>query len=571
MIHLHLILTLVCCMHTLSSAAEKQTFRALSFGKTTEDYIQFTPADMSPFQSSLTGCAWIKRQNEARYPMILHFHDPFDEIIMGSNGYWNNVNRQSLRLTGRFPQKNAWFHYCLSWSAGGEQKVYINGEELGSRSALSRNLTMTGEICLGNREQTPKDSNYIFGSQLFKLNLFSEVLSSSDIRQMSAAGMCSSIEMKHESRRLTWERILTEPRYGHVTEFVPEECFQNFMAKLDDSTSQLREIQEYLLDRDMKLNRTDEKLQRVMKNLNTTVDTLEETRTQLNNSLEQLKESESALFKSRGTHNSTKQKLSEISETLNDTRSELAHTKIQLGEAQNEVREREARLNRTDDQLQQVMTTLNSTVDTLEETRTQLNNSLEQLKEAKNEIKEKEKTLNDTHVELTGTQTKLREVEGALKVCDARLNESLSRQEACDARLNESLFRQEACDARLNESLSRQMEINAQLNESLSLQEARDSRLNESISRQEACDARLNESLSRQEACDARLNESLSRQEQCDAQLNESLSRHEEGRNLGEVSRWDVLYTSPYLNKLFTRQLYQLLIGSWGMMGKSFL
>ena len=443
-------------MFTLSSAAEEeQTFLALSFGKTTEDYIQFTPADMSPFQSSFTGCAWIKRQHDAREPIVLHYN-PSDEIIMGSNGYFNSVKDQYLRQTGRFPEKNVWFHYCMSWSAGGEQKVYINGEEVGSRSATSSNLTMGGDISIGLNEQSSKSPNFIFGGQLFKLNLFSEVLSSSDIRQMSEAGMCSSIEKKHESRRLTWERILTEPRYGNIREFVPEECAVGYIKAITNQTSYLNsqlgetrrklgEIQEDLRERETRLNRTDNKLQQVMTTLNTTVDTLEQTR------------------------------------------SELAHTKIQLGEAQNEAREREARLNRTDDQLQQVMTTLNSTVDTLEETRTQLNNSLVQLKEAKNEIKEKDKTLNDTHVELTETQAQLVEAEGALEERDTWLNESLSRQEACDARLNESL------------------------------------------------------------------------------------SRQEEGRNLDGVSRWDILYTSPYLNNIFTRQLYQQLIGSWGMMGKSFL
>ena len=542
MTHLHLILTLVCCMHTLSSAAEEEkTFRALSFGKTTGDYIQFTPADMSPFQSSFTGCAWIKRQHDASAPILLHFN-PSDEIVMGSNGYWNYV-RGHLQLTGRFPGKNVWFHYCLSWSAGGEQKVYVNGEEVGSTSASSSNLRMGGDISLGLNAQSTKYSDYVFGGQLFKLNLFSEVLSSSEIRQMSEAGMCSSIEMKHETRKLTWERILTEPRYGNVVEFVPEECavgsdgyikaitYQTSYLKsqLGETRSKLGEIQEDLRERETRLNRTDEQLQQVMTTLNSTVDTLEETRLQLNNSLDQLRESESALLKSQNTLNSTKQKLEEVSETLNDTRSELADTKIQLVEAQDKVKERETRLIQTDDQLKQVMTTLNSTVlDTLEETRLQLNNSLDQLIEAKNEIKEKEKTLNDTHVELTETQAQLLEAEGALEECGARLNESLSRQEECGARLNESLFRQDECGARLNESLSRQDE------------------------------------------CGARLNESLSRQEECDTRLNESLSRQEEGRNLDEVSRWDVLYTSPYLNKLFTRQLYHQLIGSWGMMGKSF-
>ena len=230
-------------MPSLSSAAEKkQTFRALSFGKTTGDYIQFTPADMSPFQSSFTGCAWVKNQHDAIAPMIFQFN-PSNEIIMGSNGFWNYVHGQHLPLTGRFPGKNVWFHYCLSWSAGGEQKVYVNGEVVGSRSASSRNVGMGGEICLGNIQVDNKSDypHYTFGGQLFKLNLFSEVLSSSEIRQMSEAGMCSSIEMEHETRKLKWERILTEPRYGNVMEFVPAECIPYLMAKLDEELNLVQE------------------------------------------------------------------------------------------------------------------------------------------------------------------------------------------------------------------------------------------------------------------------------------------------------------------------------------------
>ena len=66
---------------------EEQTFQALSFGKTTGDYIQFTPADMSPFQTSFTGCAWVKSLHNASNPIVLHYCSIRDEIIMGSNGF----------------------------------------------------------------------------------------------------------------------------------------------------------------------------------------------------------------------------------------------------------------------------------------------------------------------------------------------------------------------------------------------------------------------------------------------------------------------------------------------------
>ena len=236
-------LSLICCMDILGSFAGSEgerAFLALSFGKTTEDYIEFTPTDMSPFQSSFTGCAWIKRQHDASAPIVLYY-GPSDEIVIGSTGCFNCASNRNLDLSGKFPEKNVWFHYCMSWSAGEKQSVYINGEELGSLSASSSNLTMEGEICLGNRAQS-RDPIFIFGGQLFKLNLFSEVLSSSEIRQMSEAGMCSSIEKKHETRALKWEEILREPRYGNVVEFVPPECISYLMTKVEKMINLLKEI-----------------------------------------------------------------------------------------------------------------------------------------------------------------------------------------------------------------------------------------------------------------------------------------------------------------------------------------
>ena len=53
----------------------------------------------------------------------------------------------------------------------------------------------------------------------------------------------------------------------------------------------------------------------------------------------------------------------------------------------------------------------------------------------------------------------------------------------------------------------------------------------------------------------------------CKTQLNQTLSQLAQSRKIEDVSRWDVLLTPSYLNKLFTRQLYDRLVGNWDMMG----
>ena len=468
-------------LFAVPTSGTEGTFTALSFGKTTEDYIQFTPADMTPFASSFTSCMWINRQHDASYPIVLHYVPGGNNIILGSNGYYNWVMSVNLPLRERFPGKNQWFHYCVAWSRGGTLRVYINGEEVGSKSASSSSLTMGGEICLGNRVQSPKQSSFTFGGQLYKLNLFSEVLSSSQIRSMSEAGMCAPVELQFESRTLTWEQILTEQRFGDVTEFVPEECSVDgpgyLKAKLYQITSQLRETQDKLLDKEARLNKTENQVEELSTALNRTESELEETRMQLNSSQKEVEEIKSALLKSEETVNSTQQKLSEVSETLNHTRTELGNTRNHLNLSQSELAEKEGRLNRTE-------------------------------------------------IELTESRTQLSEMERALNESETRLSESETRLRESETRLRESETRLSESETRLSESETRLRESETSLRES-----------------------------------ETRLRESETR-------LNETLSELEGGRKIEEVSRWDVLLTSPYFNKLFTRQLYLQLIGSWDMMGK---
>ena len=419
---------------------------------------------MTPFARSFTSCMWINRQHDAGAPIVLHHLYPgHDNIVLGSNGYYNVARNAGLDLRERFPGNNQWFHYCVSWSRGGTLRVYINGEEMGSKSASSRSLTMGGEICIGLNAQSTKHSYHTFGGQLYKLNLFSEVLSSSQIRSMSEAGMCAPVELQFESRTLTWEQILTEQRFGDVTEFVPEECLNKYVntpsylkAKLNETKSELRETQGKLLDKEARLNKTESKL--------------EETRMQLNNSQEEVEEIKSALLKSEETVNSTQQKLSEVSETLNDTRTELGKTRNHLNLSQSQLAEKEGRLNRTEIELT----------------------------EARTELSETKRALNESETRLNESETRLRENEARLRESETRLSESETRLRESETRLRES-------ETRLSESETR---------------------------------------------------------------LNETLSELEGGRKIEEVSRWDVLLTPPYFNKLFTRQLYLQLIGSWDMMGK---
>jgi hypothetical protein len=181
---------------------------------------------MKPFEMSFTLCAWIRRLHNARQPVVLHYHS--GEIVVGDNGHYNYVGYQNLDLRDKFPAANTWFHYGLSWKYGGSQRVYINGVEIGSQSAEDGwPLRLGGEIALGNQVGYKGWKDHIFRGQLYKLNMFSEQLSSSQIREMAEAGLCSAVEEKYESRQLRWEDLLTKQKYGNVTEFLPTECYDD--------------------------------------------------------------------------------------------------------------------------------------------------------------------------------------------------------------------------------------------------------------------------------------------------------------------------------------------------------
>ena len=231
----------------------KQGYTALSFGRTTSDYVQFRPGDMSAFANSFTLCSWIKRLHGASESLVLQYKP--GQLVIGGNGYWNYVNRH-LNLPGEeFPGTNVWFHYCLSWAAGGTQRVYINGVEVGSMAASSSKLRSGGTLSLGNA--ISKNSDYTFGGKLYKLNMFSEQLTTSQIREMANYGMCSVIEEKYDTRQLEWERILTKRRYGNVRDL-----------DIDCDNSIIRELQTRLTEAESELRLTKQEFRNTQRRLN---------------------------------------------------------------------------------------------------------------------------------------------------------------------------------------------------------------------------------------------------------------------------------------------------------------
>ena len=204
---------------------------ALRFGKTVGDYVQLKDGIMDSSTSQFSVCTWVKNRFDVPLaPIVLHYNyesgDYGDNIIVGSNGYFNMVVGTNLMLEDEFDVPDEeWFHLCLTWTTSTYiLTVYLNGDVIGTKATGEKELPTGGKMCLGNTVYEPKDSIFIFEGDMFKLNIYSRVLSSSEIQRMSS-DMCSvEEELLTSIKILSWEEILLSEKNGSVTKIPISGC-----------------------------------------------------------------------------------------------------------------------------------------------------------------------------------------------------------------------------------------------------------------------------------------------------------------------------------------------------------
>ena len=194
--------------------------QSLQFGTTVSDYVKFYPDNMSNVKHALTVCSWVKKQQTGDYRAWIRYSTSthHDEILISDAGGWNIIhNDQSLSVSVSVPL-NTWTHQCNSWSTSSATlKVYYNGTLVGSNSVTNTSpLEEGGYIFLGRYSQY-HSTQYVFGGQLMKLNIFGKELSGTEVAELYRGGRCSEVEKKHV-RFHTWESILNQPRTGNVRE-----------------------------------------------------------------------------------------------------------------------------------------------------------------------------------------------------------------------------------------------------------------------------------------------------------------------------------------------------------------
>ena len=380
-------------------------YTALQFGTTSSDYISFG-YDMTPFRTSLTLCSWMKQvSTSSSISTVFQFWTSTWEIMITSDGKYNRVagdtvleNSQSKFTT---PARQ-WFLYCLTWSSSSRTtQLYLDGELAASgQTSSGRELYTSGTVWFNRRGDIYNIYNiYVFGGQLYRFNMYTEVLSSETIKRIADGGLCAEVEEGVSSRQLRWEEVLAKSRSGSVVEVtvcdvILTKQLKAMREQLDAVTSKLNTTEDDLVTLTSKFNSTKDELQNVTGRLNRTEDELQRTKVSL--------ESKTA--------------------KCNRTEDELERTKVSLESETSRCNQTEAELERTKVSLETKTSRCNQTEDELERTKVSLESETSRCNQTGNELER-------TKIGLETEVTRSNRTKEELNTCAAELTVSKSQME----------------------------------------------------------------------------------------------------------------------------------------------
>ena len=495
------------------SIGDDKRFTALKFGTTINDYVKFSNYDMSPFRNALTMCSWMRRVYTGTiHQVVLHFHtsSQYWEILISPTGQYNRVagSGDVDSLNSKFTTPvGTWLHYCVSWTTSTHTiQVYLNGVQVASgQVSYRRQLHTPGTLTIG-RAFPNTNPAYIFGGEVFDLNMYTKVLSPEVISRMASRTVCRGAGEYEEDRYrvFRWEQLLEQSRSGAVME--------------------------------IDMRDTCELEKQLAQQINVTAG----TQTDLNQTRKDLATVKAQLNKVLADLNATQQALEAVTGNLNITEEELLETRDSL-------RDESVRCNRTEEMLTETVSELNMTKGELNMTKGELNMTKGELNMLKGELNMTKGELNMTKGELNMTKGELNMLKGELnmtkgelKMTKGELNQTEEKLETCSTTLVETKSVLNQTAEKLATSSAALLETKGELNrtteqlETLSLQ-------------QEETEENLKKKEEEQEICTSKL---------------------EEARKFENISRFDVLFTSPYYNKIFTEELLQRLKSSWNILSK---
>ena len=338
-------LIVVIVSHTVASDDEQYT--ALHFGTSSNDHIGFK-FDMAPFQDSFSICTWAKRIHTSAYPLLFQYviGRSGNEILLDATGNHKQALgvgvSEDIRSAVTKPV-GSWFSYCFTWSLASRSiKLYVDGTLVGTGTTASGRKLQMGGTLFFNRLSYTTSSSYIFGGQLYQLNMFTKALSSAEVLKIADGGICFDLKEFAETRVLKWEHILSQSRSGSVSELL---------------------MCEWKKELDSRLKVSEEKLVNISGQLNTTLEELVTVKRDLNSTQEELGTVKVHL-------DSTQEELNSTQEDLNSTQEELGTVKAELERTERELQTETAQHNKTEEKLDTCSTSLTSTLTQLTDART---------------------------------------------------------------------------------------------------------------------------------------------------------------------------------------------------------
>ena len=493
-----ILFTLLSCLTCAEGSAEIRKTNILKFGNTDQDYILYKP-DMSPLESEFTACAWIRRLKSGDRSVWFSYSSSLTskEIQITDDGYqFYMFGTQSDLRSVYTVSPGTWFLNCLSWSSAAQTRnVYINGRVVDAASTpAGRTLGQGGYLLFGNEQDglgTGMDGGEIFGGEMYKLNVFSRMLTTSEIEEMSR-NMCDNVEEKYGSTRyIKWEDVIQLSRNGNIHEkdsgcgsegkTVYSLILEQTELKLSETLAQLKSNENLLNSTTVKLERSESTLNRTQNELATTKSKLDKKSENLNKTLAELTNTlvtlnETIMQKEQGKTElaNTQLELANTKETLNETLAEMEEGKLELAKTQETLNETIAEMEKGKLKLATTQETLNETLAEMEEgklelTKTQetLNETLADMEEGRLKLAKTQETLNETLADME---------EGKLKLTKTQetLNETLAEKEATESELaktqgalNETLIDVETKNSELRRTKKKLTDTETELNSTL--------------------------------------------------------------------------------------------------------
>ena len=218
-----------------------------------------------------------------------------------------------------------------------------------------------------------------------------------------------------------------------------------------------------------------------------------------------LEVSEEKLENISGQLNTTFEELGTVKGHLNSTQEELGTVKDHLNSTQEELGTVKDHLNSTQEELGTVKGHLDSTQEELGTVKGHLNSTQEELGTVKEHLNSTQEELNSTQEELNSTQEELGTVKGHLNSTQEELGTVKGELERTERELQTETFQHNKTEEKLDT---------------------------------------------------------------CSTSLTSTLTQLTDARTFHNITRWDVLYTSTYFNKVLTEESFKLLSTSWGLLGK---